>query len=91
MTAGISTGINHTYIVLTPACVGTPAGSAGFGNPFCKRDGGSTTCSVREAFTCIVRLLSSLALMGPMALSTCSEGADLIGPGGWSQCVKHLQ
>ena len=36
------------YIVLTPACVGTPAGSAGSGNPICKRDGGSSTCSVRE-------------------------------------------
>ena len=33
--------------LMTPACVqGTPAGSAGSGNPICKRAGGSTTCSV---------------------------------------------
>ena len=32
-------------------------------------------------FTCI---------NGPMILSTCSEGADSIGPGGWSQCVEHV-
>ena len=75
--------------------MGTPAGSAGFGNPICKRDGGSTTCSVREELNvssqaCIVRLLSSLALMVPMILSACSEGADPIGPGGWSHCVEHL-
>ena len=31
--------------LLTPACVGTPAGNAGSGNPICKRVGGSTTCS----------------------------------------------
>ena len=30
--------------LLTPACVGTPTGSAG--DPICKRAGGSTTCSV---------------------------------------------
>ena len=35
--------------LLTPACVGTPAGNAGSGNPICKRTGGSTNCSV-EAF-----------------------------------------
>ena len=38
--------------LLTPACVGTPAGNAGSGNRICKRDGGSTTCSV-EAITVI--------------------------------------
>ena len=32
--------------LLTPACVGTPAGNAGSGNPIYKRAGGSTTCSV---------------------------------------------
>ena len=32
--------------LLTPACVGTPAGKAGSGNPIYKRDGDSTTCSV---------------------------------------------
>ena len=32
-------------------------------------------------FTCI---------NGPMILSTCSEGADSIGPGGWSQCIEGL-
>ena len=31
-------------------------------------------------WTCSVGLLSSLALMVPMTLSTCSDGADLIGP-----------
>ena len=76
--------------------MGTPAGSAGSSNPICKRDGGSSTCSVREVLNVSslvsMWLLSSLALMGPMILSTCSgEGADPIGPGGWSQCVEHLQ
>ena len=31
---------------------------------------------------CMGRLLSSLALMVPIILSACSEGADPIGPGG---------
>ena len=39
--------------LLTPACVGTPAGSAGSGNPIRKRDSGSNTCSVRDQGTCI--------------------------------------
>ena len=34
--------------------------------------------------TCSVGLLSSLALMIPMILSACSEGADAIGP--WAVC-----
>ena len=74
--------------------MGTPAGSAGSGNPICKRDGGSSTCSVQEVLNVSSLVscgLSSLALMGPMILSTCSVGADPIGPGGWSQCVEHLQ
>ena len=44
--------------ILTRACVGTPAGNAGSGNPISKRDGGSTTCSV-EALN-----VNSLALCG---------------------------
>ena len=40
--------------LLTPACVDTPAGNAGSGNPICKR----TTCSV-DALN-----LNSLALCG---------------------------
>ena len=40
--------------LLTPACVGTPAGNAGSGNPICKR----TTCSV-EALN-----VNSLGLCG---------------------------
>ena len=35
--------------LLTPACVCTPAGSVGSGNPIFKRGGGSPTCSVDEA------------------------------------------
>ena len=31
------------------------------------------------------------SINGPMILSICSEGADPIGPDGWSQCVEHLQ
>ena len=44
--------------LLTLACVGTPAGNAGSGNPICKRAGGSTTCSV-EALN-----VNSFALCG---------------------------
>ena len=44
--------------LLTPACVGTPAGNAGSGNPIGKRAGGSTTCSV------VALNVNSLALCG---------------------------
>ena len=44
--------------LLTPACVGTPAASAGSGNPICKRAGGSTACSV------VALNVNSLALCG---------------------------
>ena len=58
--------------------MGSPAGSAGFGNPIRKRAGGSTTCSVEVLFVssrgssdgdwwfCCVR-------MAPLALGTCRE------------------
>ena len=36
--------------LLTPACVGTPAASAGSESPICKRAGGSTACSMDVLF-----------------------------------------
>ena len=36
--------LNCLYSVMA----GISIGSAGSGNPICKRDGGSSTCSVRE-------------------------------------------
>ena len=39
--------------LLTPACVCTPAGNAGSGNPILKRASGSPTCSVDVLFVCL--------------------------------------
>ena len=40
-------------------------------------------------WTCSVGLLSSLALMVPMILPACSEGADPIGP--WAVRLLNVQ
>ena len=45
--------------LLTPACVGTPVGNAGSGNPICKRAGCSSTCSTCGDLKCNLNALVS--------------------------------